>query len=254
MKATAIFSLLALGATSVSAAAVAKHHKGFCSLPGQPCWKVKRTAEAFAEAIASFGGPAADSDSALSRRSHADGGAANLAMRSLDGLATIVASTQSEPRSFYTDLQLTSRFPEPIALTGEELAARDVDAEKREAEAEPEAKHFCPLKFESCWKAKREAEADPEAKNFCSLPGQSCWKAKRAAEAIISSIDDSSSSVAKREAEAKFCPLKHESCWKQKREAEAGCNAAGGSCAAATRDLTAMYHAARQVLDLLPSQ
>ncbi|CAK7563314.1 MAG: hypothetical protein SEPTF4163_001180 [Sporothrix epigloea] len=282
MKATAIFSLLALGATSVSAVAVAKHHgKQFCQLPGEPCWKVKRTAEAFAEAIASSGGLSADSDSALSRRSHADGGVANLAMRSLDGLATLVASTQSEPRSFYTDLQLASRFPEPVALTGEELAARDVDAEKREAEAEPEAKGFCPLKHESCWKAKREAEADPEAKGFCQLPGESCWKVKRAAEAIISTIDDFSS-VAKREAEAEaknFCPLKHESCWKQKREAEAHrkyknfcmlrgescwkrsedniearCNAPGGSCATATRDLTAMYHAARQVLDLLPSQ
>ncbi|CAK7270865.1 hypothetical protein SEPCBS119000_004307 [Sporothrix epigloea] len=347
MKATAIFAALAIGATGVSAAAVAKHYDEFCRLHNQPCWKVKRAAEAFAEAISSSGSPAAGTD-LLFRRSHADGGVAYIAMRSLDGLATLVSSTQSEPRSFYQDLQLAERFPEPTTLTEEELAARDTDVEKREAEAEASRKHkicpgydqscwkakreaeaeaeaeahrfkgicplhnqscwkakraaeakaeaeaeahrfkgICPLHNQSCWKAKRAAEADPEAVSSCGASGGSCWKVQRAAEAIVNTIDGFAETE-KREAEAeaspkyKICPGHDQSCWKAKREAEAEaeakhnkgwcplydqscfkrseasvearCFAPGGDCAAATRDLSAMYHAARQVLDMLPSQ
>ncbi|CAK7229759.1 hypothetical protein SBRCBS47491_007357 [Sporothrix bragantina] len=226
MKTAAIFTILAIGATSASAAAIADAEAQFCMWKGQSCWKAKRTAEAFAEAIASVGGPAADADSAVFRRSHADGGVANNALRSLDGLANIVASTQSNPRSFYSDLYLATHFPAPAPAS---------DAEKRDAEANPEA----------------EAQ-------FCMWKGQSCWKVKRAAEAIVNTIDGFTS-VAKREAspeaEAQFCMWKGQSCWKRSEDNLADrCYAPDGSCAAATRDLNAMYNAARQVLDSLPSQ
>ncbi|CAK7238621.1 MAG: hypothetical protein STHCBS139747_000038 [Sporothrix thermara] len=233
MKTAAILTILAIGATSASAAAVADADAQFCMWMGQSCWKVKRTAEAFAEAIASSGGPATNGDSSLSRRSHATGGIANNAMRSLDGLATIVASTQANPRSFYSDLLLASHFPAP---------AEDGGAEKRDAEA----------------------EANPEAEaQFCMWMGQSCWKVKRAAEAIVNTIDGftASSAVAKRDAEAEananpqFCMWMGQSCWKRSEDnLEGRCYAPGGSCAAASRDLNAMYNAARQVLDSLPSQ
>ncbi|CAK7204793.1 hypothetical protein SEUCBS139899_007554 [Sporothrix eucalyptigena] len=223
MKTAAIFTILAIGATSAAAAAVAEPDAQFCMWMGQSCWKVKRTAEAFAEAIASSGGPSATGD-ALSRRSHATGGIANNAMRSLDGLASIVASTQANPRSFYSDLLLASHFPAP---------AEDGGAEKRDAKANPEA----------------EAQ-------FCMWMGQSCWKVKRAAEAIINTIDGFTS-VEKRDADAnpQFCMWMGQSCWKRSEDnLEGHCYAPGGSCAAASRDLNAMYNAARSVLDSLPSQ
>ncbi|KAL1900592.1 hypothetical protein Sste5346_002315 [Sporothrix stenoceras] len=228
MKTTAIISVLAIGATSVSAAAIADAEASFCSLNGMPCWQAKRAAEAFANAISSS--PLGD----ISKRSV--GETSIKAMRSLDGLASIVASTQSNPRSFYSDLALASHFPAP---------AEDGVA-KRDAEADAQ---WCPLFGQSCWKVKRAAEAlintiDGFQKNvekrdasaqWCPLFGQSCWK--RAAEP---------------EAHAQWCPLFGQSCWKRDAPVESRCNAPGGACATAARDLHAMYNTARSVLEGLP--
>ncbi len=342
MKTTTVVSIL-IGASAANAAAVADAEAQFCQLRGQSCWKVKRAAEAFAEAVASVGSAALpDGSSLFVRRSLAPGGLANHAIRALDGLAGVVASTQHNPRSYYSDLLLSHYYPAPyVPVSGDDdhtEAKRSADAD---ADADPQ---FCQLRGQSCWR-KRAADAAPEPEpeaeaQFCQLRGQSCWKVKRAAEAVLSTIEGFA--VAKREAlpeaeanadadadaEAQFCQLRGQSCWKAKRDAEAAaaaqfcqlrgqscwkakraadaaadaqfcpagnaaclvakrgaeataepqfcqlrgqscwkkrsvttdehlaarCYAPGGSCASATRDLHAMYNAARSVLESLPSQ
>ncbi|KIH94007.1 pheromone precursor protein [Sporothrix brasiliensis 5110] len=267
MKTAAVFTILAVGA---SAAAVAEA-EAYCQQAGQSCYQVKRAAEAFAEAIADLGAP----EAGVSRRSLSFGGVHNNAIRAIDGLASIVASTQYNPRSFYSDLSLESHFPVPVE--------EPVTKREAEADADADAQKYCPLPGQPCWKNKREADAaaDAEAQKYCPLKGQSCWKARRAAEAVINAIEGGS--VQKREAEAdadaeadaqKYCPLKGQSCWKYKREAEADaeaqkycplkgqscwkrnvgtrCYAPGGACANASRDLHAIYNAARSVIESLP--
>ncbi|ERS98966.1 clock-controlled pheromone [Sporothrix schenckii 1099-18] len=239
MKTAAVFTILAVGA---SAAAVAEA-EAYCQSVGQSCYQVKRAAEAFAEAIADLGAP----EAGISRRSLSFGGVHNNAIRAIDGLASIVASTQYNPRSFYSDLSLESHFPVPVE--------EPVTKREAEADADADAQRYCPLPGQPCWKNKREAEAaaDAEAQKYCPLKGQSCWKARRAAEAVINAIEGGS--VQKREAEAdaeaqKYCPLKGQSCWK--RNVGTRCYAPGGACANASRDLHAIYNAARSVIESLP--
>lgn len=243
MKTTALFAILAVGATSVSAAAVAvaDAEAQWCQFMGQPCWKVKRAAEAFAEAVASTGSYASGPESAVSRRSNAPGGLADQAKRGLDDLAGIIASTQRSPRSYYGGLNLAGAFPD----------AADVSKRDAEAEASPEA--------EAQW---------------CQFMGQPCWKVKRAAEAVVSTIEGfghaeskrsfeplvvgkrEASPAAEAEADAEaWCQFMGEPCWKRSAASvEARCHAPGGACSSARRDLHGIYNAARQVLDTLPAQ
>ena len=217
---------------AASPEAEAEAEAQWCPLPGQPCWKVKRTAEAFAEAIASFG-PAGDlPEGSLARRSHAPGGVAAKAVRALDGLAGLVAATQQSPRSFYDSLDLTARFPTE-------------SFSKRDASPEAEAQ-WCPLVGQPCFKAKRAAEAEA---SLCPTVGQSCWKVARAAEAIVNSVE-SFKSGEKRDADAQLCTWMGQGCLKRSEHdpVVARCNAEGGQCNKAERDLEAMYNAARSVL------
>lgn len=233
----------------------------WCTLPGQPCWKAKRVAEAFAEAIQSSGGVAKRTPEA--EAGNLPGGAGYAVKRAVNELANLIALTRDNPQDYYKSLGL-----------GEQFEA-DAGNQKREAAPEP----WCWLPGQPCWKAKRAAddvleaigtdeentashvpfnpaghvpafpsftghgpawwkreaapEAEAEADPWCTLPGQPCWKEKREALAL---------------AEANpWCTLPGQPCWKEKREAtpEPWCWLPGQPCWKAKRDL----HAIRAVAE-----
>ena len=116
--------------------------------------------------------------------------------------------------------------------------------EKREAEAEPD--RFC-TRFtgSSCWKRDGGAVAADEVKR-CSAEGQACWKAKRAAAAVINAIDQGNAQKMARDADPGWCrQFLGMPCWKR----AATCNGPAGVCTKATRDLHAMYNAARTIIE-----
>ncbi|KAK0624747.1 hypothetical protein B0T17DRAFT_507793 [Bombardia bombarda] len=196
----------------------------YCRIKGQSCWKVKRAADAFAEVINANGG--------LSARNEANGADAYLARRQIDDLARLVAVTRSEPYEFYASLgpveerDLTEKEKRDAEASAQYCRIKGQSCWKEKREAEPQ---YCRIKGQSCWKEKRDAEASAQ---YCRIKGQSCWKAKRAAEAIINAIDARDVEVEARDASA-----------------DASCNAPGGDCNLAMRDLHAMYNAARSVID-----
>jgi hypothetical protein len=198
------FVLLAL----VGMAAAAPEATPWCIRPGQPCWKVKRAAEAFTESLSS-----SNAGGLLARAPEAAGGmagrAAFAAKRSLGELAQYLALTQEDPYSYYT----------AFGFEDEDASAEETSTEEKR----DEDKRWCMRPGQPCWK--RDAEANPEAvqedKRWCMRPGQPCWKAKRAAEAVL---DIDAGAVAKREAETedkRWCMRPGQPCWKAKREAEA---------------------------------
>ncbi|KAK3300773.1 putative pheromone protein [Chaetomium fimeti] len=120
--------------------------------------------------------------------------------------------------------------------------------EKREAEAEAAAEpdRFC-TRFtgSSCWKRDGGAVAADEVKR-CSTEGQACWKAKRAAAAVINAIDQGNAQKMARDADPGWCrQFLGMPCWKR----AATCNGPAGVCTKATRDLHAMYNAARTIIE-----
>ncbi|KAH6854158.1 putative pheromone protein [Chaetomium sp. MPI-CAGE-AT-0009] len=124
---------------------------------------------------------------------------------------------------------------------------RDADTsgmEKRNAAAEPD--RFC-TRFtgSSCWKRDGGAVAADEVKR-CSSEGQACWKAKRAAAAVINAIDQGNAMKMARDADPGWCrQFLGMPCWKR----AATCNGPAGVCTKATRDLHAMYNAARTIIE-----
>ncbi|KPM43150.1 hypothetical protein AK830_g3429 [Neonectria ditissima] len=241
------FTLAALAtflATSVLAAP-APSPEPWCMHRGQPCWKAKRAAEAFRDAITGSGGLAArDADA---ERSNFPGGAAYQAKRDVSELAGFVAGSYWNPAQYYSDLGLDEQF-HPDSDDDTTAAAAD-GKEKREASP------WCKYPGQPCWK-KRDAAAEAEAvaadKRWCIHPGQPCWKAKRSAEAVLEAIGDDD--VAKREAQP-WCIHPGQPCWK-KRDAEADadkrwCMHPGQPCWKAKRDVYAMRAAARAIIDSL---
>ncbi|KAK4151503.1 hypothetical protein C8A00DRAFT_35864 [Chaetomidium leptoderma] len=115
--------------------------------------------------------------------------------------------------------------------------------EKREAEAEPD--RFC-TRFmgSSCWKRDGSAAANDDVKR-CTSEGQSCWKAKRAAAAVVNAIDQGNALKMAREAGPWCKQLLGMPCWKR----AATCHSPEGVCTKATRDLHAMYNAARTIIE-----
>ncbi|KAK3694352.1 pheromone precursor protein 1 [Podospora appendiculata] len=258
MKFTLPLTIFAIAA-AVDAAAVADAEAApqWCRIQGQPCWKVKRAADAFAEAIKTSGGLAARDDSA--------NGAAFVAKRGVNDLALVIAATQEDAEAFYSSLGLQNHFARDNEMTS--AAKRDAEANpqwcriqgqpcwkaKRDADARPQ---WCRIQGQPCWKRDAEAEANPQ---WCRIQGQPCWKAKRAAEAVISAIDSAGEvdprdvafdpeALIKREPSPQWCRIQGQPCWKRDALAEAACNAPGGACTLANRDLHAMYNAARSLV------
>ncbi|KFY96313.1 hypothetical protein V500_02508 [Pseudogymnoascus sp. VKM F-4518 (FW-2643)] len=208
MKYLATLCLTALVAGVNSAAIAAAEPEAFCWRPGQPCGKVKRAAEAFAEAIAE---PAAEADAEASAFCWRPGQPCGKAKRTALALAHAVADANPEAEAFFDKLAIREAFPEPEAVAEAEPVNGKV---KREAEAEAEA--FCWRPGQPCGKVKRAAEAiasalaEAEPEPFCWRPGQPCGKAKRDAEAV---------------AEA-FCWRPGQPCGKARRDANALAEAA----------------------------
>jgi hypothetical protein len=154
MKFTLPLAVFALG-VAVDAAAIAEPSPQWCLIRGQSCWKVKRAAEAFADAVETSNG--------LTARDESGSEDAYVAKRQLDALALAIAASQHNPAAYYGGLGFAA--PEKT--------------EKREADPQ-----WCLIRGQSCWKAKR--DANPQ---WCLIRGQSCWKAKRAAEAVVAAIE-----------------------------------------------------------------
>ncbi|KAH6619464.1 hypothetical protein B0J18DRAFT_245175 [Chaetomium sp. MPI-SDFR-AT-0129] len=136
--------------------------------------------------------------------------------------------------------------PEPAPV---EDANHNTSIDKREAspeaEPEPEPDRYC-TRFtgSSCWKRDETAETLEQAKR-CTSEGQACWKAKRAAAAVINAIDEGSSLKA-RQFEIGWCrEFLGMPCWKR----DVTCHGPAGVCTKATRDLHAMYNAARAIIE-----
>ncbi|KAL2161648.1 hypothetical protein VTH06DRAFT_8210, partial [Thermothelomyces fergusii] len=117
-------------------------------------------------------------------------------------------------------------------------------AEKREAEAEPD--RYCSrFAGSSCWKRDGSAVAAEEVKR-CTSEGQICWRAKRAAAAVINAIDAGNAVKMARDANPGWCKqFLGMPCWKR----AASCDGPAGVCTKATRDLHAMYNAARTIIE-----
>ncbi|ELR03405.1 hypothetical protein VC83_06943 [Pseudogymnoascus destructans] len=211
MKYLATLCVAALVA-GVNSAAIAAAEP-FCWRLGQPCDKVKRAAEAFAEA---FDEPIAEAEAFDEPIAEAEASAfcwrpgqiCEKAKRAALALAHTVADANPEAEAFFDKLAIDEAFPEPEAVADAEIA----DKVKREAEAEA----FCWRPGQPCGKVKRAADAiasalaEPAPEPFCQRPGQLCGKVKRDAEAV---------------AEA-FCWRPGQPCGKAKREANALAEAA----------------------------
>ncbi|KIE00973.1 pheromone precursor, partial [Metarhizium majus ARSEF 297] len=242
--ASIVVALVAAGA--YAAPAPAAEASPWCWRPGQPCWKVKRVAEAFSESIKSSG--ALKERTPEAEYSNSPGGAAYTIKRSLNELAHVASLTAREPAEYYRDLGLETRF------------AADEGLDKREA-AEEDKRQWCWQPGQPCWKDKR----------WCGAPGQPCWKAKKAAEAVINEIRD----MSKRDEEGDAPPFNpgHQGghfpaicngpnilCLKTKREASPEANPEanpqwcwrpGQPCWKAKRDLHALDLAARNIVESL---
>ncbi|KAL2166887.1 hypothetical protein VTG60DRAFT_2066 [Thermothelomyces hinnuleus] len=118
--------------------------------------------------------------------------------------------------------------------------------EKREAAPAAEPDRFCSrFTGSSCWKRDGGAAAAEEVKR-CTSEGRACWRAKRAAAAVINAIDVGNSVKMARDADPGWCrQFLGMPCWKR----AASCNAPAGICTRATRDLHAMYNAARSIIE-----
>ncbi|KAH7312598.1 hypothetical protein B0I35DRAFT_411302 [Stachybotrys elegans] len=227
------FILVALAATLAAAAPEATP---WCMRPGQSCWKVKRAAEAFADAIHATDLEARSPEAEASVIS-VSGEASRAARRSVVELANLIALAEAEPYLFYEGLDLDTKFPTPPDAPAD-------DKVKREAtpEAVEEDKRWCMRPGQSCWKAKRAAEAVVEAieqdKRWCMRPGQSCWKRDAEPEAEAEGE------------EKRWCMRPGQSCWKREED-KRWCMRPGQSCWKAKRDLHAMHAAARDVIQSL---
>ncbi|KAL0938641.1 clock-controlled pheromone ccg-4 [Colletotrichum truncatum] len=225
--------LITIIASVVAANAVAiPDDEARCHKIGQPCWKAKRAADAFSNALAKFDNVSVD-DSIEALLSHSEGGAAFMAKRGIDELAHAVAVSQDDPAEYYNKLEMRKRFSEdtkPVTL--------------REAIAEPKADPWCRDPGKSCWKRDINTNTERggipgEDRDWCLQRGQPCWRIKRAAEAVIEAIaddEDATSSeintVTKRETEP-WCRSPDQPCWK------------------ATRDLSAIRDAAQSLVATL---
>ncbi|KAK4229166.1 mat-specific pheromone precursor encoded by the mfm protein [Podospora fimiseda] len=213
-----------LAVATVNASAIQQEDKRFCNSQGEACHTVARAAEAFAAAV--------KANAVTSREGT---GPAVTAARQVDQLALAISASQPDPIAFYEALG----FGSPIEF--------ETNPAKREAEPEAEPQGWCSFTSgQPCWKR----NADPGVKR-CNQEGSSCWQAKRAAEAVINAIDTNHDEVAKRNADpGGWCSkFPGQSCWKRDASPQAACYAPNGACTLATRDVHAMYNAARHIID-----
>ncbi|KAK2611454.1 hypothetical protein N8I77_004792 [Diaporthe amygdali] len=238
-------AVAALSAASTNAIAIAVAEanpdpapEAWCQSKGEPCWKVKRAADALTESLHSSGGYKASRGADISNY---QGGAAYHAKRSFEELANLVASAFPDPDALYEALGLGDHFGPDSNLTEADGQGEPVDPESRPpadpssaaplvardgaAAIDPrwcrwkgegcwkrEATPWCRWKGEGCWKravqmTPREAEANP----WCRWKGEGCWKR----------TDENTSAVQRRDAAPAFCPFGGEAgsvCYASKRD------------------------------------
>ncbi|KAH6691512.1 hypothetical protein F5X68DRAFT_188595 [Plectosphaerella plurivora] len=159
-----------------------------CDAPGQPCWVVKRAAEAFSDVMG---------EDHLEARSPQKWDCKKpfqpcwKAKRTAEAFAEALASAQEDSSDFTASLNLERRFPE-VETTVEARSPQNWD---------------CKKPFQPCWKAKRAAEAEAEA--ACNMAGGPCAVVKRAAEAV---------NLVVRSPQRWDCQKPFQPCWKAKRE------------------------------------
>lgn len=197
-----------------------------CGIPGSPCARMKRSAEAVASAFA-------NAESGKRGLCGADGAACNKARRSIlevgsavEEAVTSIYAREADPKRFRGGKM---GFCGPAGVScakGKRDAFADADPEarfrggkmgfcgpagvscarrvRRDADAAPNAEArfrggkmgFCGPAGVSCAKGKRDADAEAEPRfrggkmGFCGPAGVSCAKAKRDAEAISHSEEE----------------------------------------------------------------
>ncbi|KAG7292710.1 hypothetical protein NEMBOFW57_002748 [Staphylotrichum longicolle] len=212
MKFTLPLTILAV-AVSVDAAAVMEQDKRYCHAEGQAC-------------------------------DTSGGETATIAARQIHELALAIAASHDDPAKFFSSLgfhsaQKREADPGCSSFIG-------MPCWKRSAEPEAEPDRFC-TRFtgSSCWKRDGSAAAADEAKR-CVEEGGACWQAKRAAAAVINTIDQGNALKMARDADPGWCDqFIGMPCWKRSET----CNGPAGVCTKATRDLHAMYNAARSIIE-----
>ncbi|SPQ18545.1 7f567966-09a5-4e14-a214-a23bad27a89a [Thermothielavioides terrestris] len=190
---------------------------------GQPCWKNKRSEPAAAEA------------QAVSKRE----------ANPQHGWCTFFLGQPCWKRSEAAAAEeqaVSKREAEPqhgwcTFFLGQPCWKRDAPAEDKRM-ADPMCSRFV---GESCYKRDGSAAAAEERKR-CESEGNACWTAKRAANAVINTIDAANHQRARRMAtDPQFS--------RRAAEASFACHSPDGACNKATRDLHAMYNAARSIIE-----
>lgn len=123
--------------------------------PAQPCWKLKRSVDAFNE-------HAADTDAVQERAETTTADLDLFAASAYDHLVHLAANASPDPDAFYEQHRLHSE-------------AKRGDNQLR-----------CASEGAACWARGAEQSGEVE-KRWCMRPAQPCWKARRAAESILNS-------------------------------------------------------------------
>ncbi|KAL7946161.1 mating pheromone precursor [Trichoderma barbatum] len=214
-----------------SVVVAAPNPEPWCYRIGMPCWKVKRTTEAYVDAVRSTG--------ALNTRSEHEGipnDVALSAIQGLDQLSSLILYASEDPDAFLnngteitetekrdTESQEDKRWCYRIGMPCWK-AKRDLESlqeGERSVEVEEE-KRWCYRIGMPCWKAKR-ADEIQEDKRWCYRIGMPCWKSKRVAEAVLGATiqgDEKRSVEAEVPADKRWCYRIGMPCWKAKRDLE----------------------------------
>ncbi|KAJ4422111.1 hypothetical protein N0V82_003194 [Gnomoniopsis sp. IMI 355080] len=218
--------------------------EALCLFHGQGCWKVKRAVYAFANAVRSMGAAPETRAAAIS---NSVGGAAYNAKRATNEIAHLLAGRTTDPIKYLDNLYLVSFFGPDASIntTADEQSYKRSEVDRR----------LCLFHGQGCWK--RDAAPGSEAgsaadKRACNAPGAACDIARRAAEALVGEIESFHAPEKRSDVlEERLCLFHGQGCWKRDtvENLVTRCNAPGGACDNAARDLKVMHTAARALLD-----
>lgn len=224
--------------------------EALCLFHGQGCWKVKRAVYAFANAIRSMTAAPQSRDASMS---NTIGGAAYNAKRATNEIAQLLAGRTTDPYKYLDNLYLTYLFGPDASINT--TASEDEEPFYKRSRSTEVDRRLCLFHGQGCWK--RDAPAGSPAgsavdKRACNAPGAACDMARRAAEALVSEIESFRAPEKRSDVlEARLCLFHGQGCWKRDtvEDLVTRCNAPGGACDNAARDLKVMHTAARALLD-----
>ncbi|KAL6693933.1 hypothetical protein J3F84DRAFT_349940 [Trichoderma pleuroticola] len=221
MKFLATVGVLATAA--VAAPSPEANPEPWCYRIGEPCWKIKRSAEAFVSTIQSVGGlesrdehKGIPNDIALSAIQGLDQLSTLILYASEDPTAFLENGTETAPAKREVEVKMDRRWCYRIGMPCwiPKRSDAEIQEEKREVEIQEE-KRWCYRIGMPCWipkrgdaevqEEKREVEVQEE-KRWCYRIGMPCWIPKRSDEVSE---------------EKRACFQNGGDCWKAKRVAEA---------------------------------